>query len=253
MHKSGARISDIDDDDVEVDLDFQPPSSSRKDDVDSGDESHGALSSYRRVNPANFGSLAPSQLVKVIGQKAYDKHIASFTPIGVKATRINLSANPEFIEKAAYVHAALDGIRFMRRTPNVFTANGITDFCNTNIRTLLGEPIDEEEAELRGIPEQNLFHIDKWFVEKRGRGDLGYDPCDAETDLRKLQKEDELAINWISILIETELKWPGFVKLLCSALEMEDRILNQIELRRARVMSFCGSGAGATRPTPHGY
>jgi hypothetical protein len=201
---------------------------------------------------ADATSLAPAQLVKAIGQKAYDTQLARFNPYRVPDTRMNLSINPEFIEKAAYIHGALDSIRWIRKHAVVFVVNGIADLCNSTIRELLGQPTSVEEAEAKGVDTRTLFHIDNWFVEKRNRGDLNYDPTDANTDLRFLQDEEKLSVNWIDILIKQELERPGFVRLLCSALEMEDRVLNQIAQRRAAVQNF-GGVASNQRPTPHGY
>ncbi|BBI30578.1 hypothetical protein QKT49_gp185 [Acanthamoeba castellanii medusavirus] len=239
--KRNVQIHDIDEDGNEYEVE----------EVLSDGEVHtpttGALSVFGGRNAPQLSSAG--QLVKAIGQKAFDRQMASFMPFGVKSTRTNLTANQEFVEKGPYVAGALGGIHHTRKGTNVFVAPGMADLCNANIREILGQPTTDEEAEAKGFNTKDLFDIDKWFVEKRGVGTLGYDPADPNADLRKMREtEKKLAVPWIQILIDEETEHPGFVRLLSNALEMEDRQLNQMRQRKELVMSF----ASGFRPVPHG-
>lgn len=237
--KSGIQIHDIDEEGNEYEVEEVLS--------DAEVDNAGAMSVFGGRNAPQLSSAG--QLVKAIGQKAFDRQVASFMPYGVKPTRVNLSANPEFVEKAPYVHGALGVIHLLRRGVNVFVVPGITDLCNANIREIMGQPTSDEEAKAKGVDPKTLFNIDKWFVDKRGLGNLAYDPTDPNVDLREIKKaEKELAKPWIQILIEEETQHPGFVRLLSNALEMEDRVLNQMRQRKELVMSF----ANGFRPVPHG-
>lgn len=239
--KRNVQIHDIDEDGNEYEVE----------EVMSDSEIHtpttGALSVFGGRNAPQLSSAG--QLVKAIGQKAFDRQMASFTPYGVEATPLGLSANPEFVEKVSYVQGVFNSIHLLRKGINVFVVPGITDLCNANIRQILNQPASEEAAKAKAVDPKTLFDIDKWFVEKRGVGSLDYDPTDPNVDLRKLKEtEKKLSKPWIQILIDEETKHPGFVRLLSNALEMEDRVLNQMRQRKELVMSF----ASGFRPVPHG-
>lgn len=79
------------------------------------------------------------QLVKAIGQKAYDNQLAHFNPYCVPDTCMNLSINPEFIEKVANIHGALDSILWICKHAVVFVVNGIMDLCNSTIHELFSQ------------------------------------------------------------------------------------------------------------------
>jgi len=188
------------------------------------------------------GGGAAARWVGLLGQRRFDQQCASFVPLGVKPTKLNLFANEEFVEKAAYCHAALDGIRRVRREARVFEVSGITDFCNAAIRQLLGQPSSVREAAAAGWDERDLFHIDKWLVAKRRMGDLPYDPRmskrgdDEAVYQERLHREALDGVDWITILVKQELRTPGFVRVLCNALEMEDRVLANAQKRKQRLL-----------------
>lgn len=214
----------------------------------------GALTKYSNNNNNTSKSAGSSWslMTQANKQTAFDKQVTGFVPYGIKPTKVNLFANAEWVEKVAYAHSCLDSIRFLRREPTVFVVQGMTDLCNTLIRNLLKQPETTEEAEILGIRERDLFHIDKWFIEKRGRGDLGFDPTDPELDPVILQREEQNAVDWVNILTFQEIQTPGFVRLFCNVLEAEDRVINQLEQRRARMFAFVGKNNTPLQlPVPH--
>jgi len=213
-----------------------------------------ALSKYNNSHSQGNNGPSWSMATQAGRQTAFDKQVVGFVPFGIRPTKINLFANTEWVEKVAYAHSCLDSIRYLRREPTVFVVQGMTDLCNTLIRNLLKQPESAEEAEARAISEKDLFHIDKWFIEKRGRGDLGFDPTDPELDPAVLQREEHNSVDWVSILTLQEIQTPGFVRLFCNVLEAEDRVINQLEQRRARMFAFAsGNNLPLQRPLPHAF
>jgi len=154
-------------------------------------------------------------------------------------TKMRLMANPEFVEKASYVIAALDHVRYERRTPEVFSQRCIRLHCNECMREIV-KPQDDIEAAVGLAP----FDIDAWFAAKRGQGTLAYDPSDPLANIDQVHFNGELAkeVDWLQVIVNQECETPGFTKTLHNCLQMEEKIIEQLKRRNAAVMPRLASG-----------
>jgi len=146
-------------------------------------------------------------------------------------TKTRLMANPEFVEKASYVIAALDHVRYERRTPEVFSQRCIRMHCNECMRDVAKGSGGE-------------FDIDAWFAAKRGQGTLAYDPKDPLANIEQVRFTGEMTkeVDWLQVIIDQECETPGFTKTLHNCLQMEEKIIEQLKRRNAAVMPRLASG-----------
>lgn len=193
------------------------------------------------LRPLSFGASQAGGIVPVVltagmSDEEINRVRAIMFPAPPPPTKINLMANPEFIEVASVVAARLDHVRYERRKAIVFTQMGVLEHCNELLRTVM-------YGDNKANWPSPAFHIHEWFSDLRG-GDLSYDPTDPTTDVKKTRFHSTMQIDWIQRLIEQELKTPGFCKVVYNCLELESKIKARLQGHQRETMGSLGSASG---------
>lgn len=191
--------------------------------------------------PLAFGASSESAIVPLIltsgmSDEELGRVRAIIHPPPPLPTKLNLMANPEFIEIASVLASRLDSVRHKRRKAIVFTQPGVCAHCNELMRTVMYGP---DKSEWPDVP----FQIDEWFSNIRG-GDLDFDPMDPQTDIRKTQFSAEMEFDWVDVLIKQELNTNGFCKVLHNCLTLEERIESRLKDEHRVTMGTLGSASG---------
>lgn len=183
------------------------------------------------LTPLSFGCGSGNQIVPVVLTSGMsDEEIkrvrAIMFPPPPLPTKINLMANPEFIEIASVLASKLDHIRYERRKATIFVQRGVRAHCNELMKAIGFQT-----------------NVDEWFSDIRG-GDLDYDPTDPNTDIKKTQFTTEMQRDWIQLLIDKELETPGFCKVLYNCLDLEERIGTRLKSQNRVIMGSLGAASG---------
>lgn len=185
---------------------------------------------------SSTGARMPIVLTAGMSDDELRRARAIMFPPAPPPTKVNLLANPEFIEVASVVAARLDHIRFERKKATVFTQTGVLDHCNEVMNHVMH---GDDKSQWPEIP----FDVHEWFHDLRG-GDLDYNPEDPLLDIDLAQFDPTLQVDWIQVLIEQELKTPGFCKVLYNCLELESRIAERLGAHHKRTMGTLGTASG---------
>lgn len=181
------------------------------------------------------GPVVPILLSPGISDDELKRIRAILAPPPPPPTKMNLMANPQFIEVASVLASKLEHVQYERQAATVFSQHGVEGHCNELMRTIM---YGEDRAAWPAQP----FHINRWFAQHRG-GDLRHDPTDPLTDVRLTQFSTEMKFDWIQILIDQEMETPGFCRVLYNCLQLEERIGERLQKRNRSLMGELGSGA----------
>ena len=193
------------------------------------------------LRPLGFGGSTGNQILPVVltsgmSEEELKRVRAIMHPPPPLPTKMNLMANPEFIEIASVLASKLDHVRHKRRKAVVFTQPGVRAHCNELMRTVMYGP---DKSAWPDVP----FQIDEWFSDARG-GDLDYDPTDPQADIRKTRFQAEMQLDWVEVLIKQELETNGFCKVLYNCLTLEERIESRLKEQHRETIGTLGSASG---------
>ena len=164
----------------------------------------------------------------------FDRQLMSMAP-SIRPSRINLIANPTFIDCASYLGAHFQILPQIKKPPWVFDNSHVARQFNLIVREMR-----EDEPE---------FNIDVWYKIL-----VGYDPIKAknpwdvqswdykryeEMHLTKDQKTD-----WVGVLIDEECKHPGFVKSLHNCLKLDEKTSECLKRKKKTIMGKFQAATG---------
>lgn len=145
-------------------------------------------------------------------------------------TKLSLMLDAETMQRAARVAAYLESRPYVSNAPGVFS------------QPLVGNHFDCAMVEL--LEPDERFSINEWFFEymKTLPPEVRrYEPSLREQDDSYMPMPEwrRLNIDWLHALVETELRYAGFIKLLANCVDMQETLLE--EMARYRI----GGGAPA--------
>ena len=163
----------------------------------------------------------------------FTRALAVFAP--PPRTKPNLWRDDKYIEELIDVCAYLESVQYMRPNGSCFAQTLVSNHFDHCMKEEFGETIER-------------FSIDEWFNDSRG---------EIPAALRKWDPKGhepmpmlDMQVDWYGALTDTDLAYPGFVKLFAKCIKLEEKTEECINRRKHGAMTTFGAHPGERTPMP---
>ena len=147
----------------------------------------------------------------------FKQAIALFAP--KPETRATLMANPVVTQDLTEAIAHLESRMYVSRETKVFDDAMISNNFDNTLLTMMG-------------PNAEVFRVNEWFDNARRahipKAVLDYNPNLPNGDFMPIPEHKSITVDWVTLLTDMELRYPGFIPLLANCIRLEKDIQDKI-------------------------
>jgi hypothetical protein len=174
--------------------------------------------SNRELVVASKGNAdRPIIVFQGLSDEQFKQAITLFQP--KPETRATLMTNPVVTQDLTEAIAHLESRMYVSRDTKVFNDQMISNNFDNTLLSMMG-------------PDAEVFRINEWFDGARRahipKAVLEYDPNPKNGDFTAMPTHKGITVDWVTLLTDMELRYPGFIALLANCIRIEKDIQDKI-------------------------